>query len=142
MNKTLKTMVIAGLACVALFGTTMAAPAKNGGKPPAPAKQQQQIKAPGKAAPKQQAKNPSKHNQQAKAPVTAAPKHQETKRHDARPHEEPRHEIVRNKPAHRVETVKAPPPARTVIVEEHHDTNPIVALGCALVGGIVGAIAG
>lgn len=147
MNKTIKTMVIAGLACVALCGTTVAAPAKNGGKPPAPAKQHQQIKAPAKAAPKQQAKTPAKPRQQVKAPAKAAPKHQEVKRHAARPHEEPRREVVHKPaPVHHVAPVKAPPPppppAQTVIVEEHHDADPIVALGCALIGGIIGAIAG
>ena len=41
MNK-IKTMAIATLACVALCGTTMAAPAhRGGGKPPAPARQHQ-----------------------------------------------------------------------------------------------------
>lgn len=125
MNKTIKTMVIAGIACVALCGTTVAAPAKNGGKPPAPAKQHQQIKAPAKAAPKRQ----------------------EVKRHAARLHEEPRREVVHKPaPVHHVAPVKAPPPppppAQTVIVEEHHDADPIVALGCALIGGIIGAIAG
>ena len=147
MNKTIKTMVIAGLACVALCGTTVAAPAKNGGKPPAPAKQHQQIKAPAKAAPKQQAKTPAKPRQQAKAPAKAAPKHQEVKRHADRPHEEPRREVVHKPaPVHHVAPVKAPPPppppAQTVIVEERHDADPIVALGCALIGGIIGAIAG
>ena len=171
MNKTIKTMVIAGLACVALCGTTVAAPAKNGGKPPAPAKQHQQIKAPAKAAPKQQAKIPAKPRQQVKAPAKAAPKHQEVKRHADRPHEEPRREVVHKPaPVHHVAPVKAPPPkpapevcvtpppapapvvcvatppppppAQTVIVEERHDADPIVALGCALIGGIIGAIAG
>ena len=157
MNKTIKTMVIAGLACVALCGTTVAAPAKNGGKPPAPAKQHQQIKAPAKAAPKQQAKTPAKPRQQVKAPAkpkqqvkvpaNAAPKHQEVKRHADRPHEEPRREVVHKPaPVHHVAPVKAPPPppppAQTAIVEERHDADPIVALGCALIGGIIGAIAG
>ena len=46
MNK-IKTMAIATLACVALCGTTMAAPAhRGGGKPPAPARQHQKAPPP------------------------------------------------------------------------------------------------
>ena len=66
---------------------------------------------------------------------------------DRRPHEQPRREVAHKPaPARHAEPVKAPPPppppAQTVIIEEHHDANPIAVLGCALLGGIIGAIAG
>lgn len=128
MNKTIKKLMVALLACVAICGTTMAAPAKGGAKPPAHPGQHQQAKA------------PAKHKQQAKAPAKPAPKHHEAK---CPPPPAP---VVCVQPAPPppapVVCVQPPPPARTVIIEEHHDTNPLAVLGCAIVGGIIGAIAG
>ena len=109
MNK-IKTMAIATLACVALCGTTMAAPAhRGGGKPPAPARQHQKAPPP---------KPAQKHGHAVARHHAPAPAH--------------RHHAPAPRPC------QPPPPPHLEC--HHDEASGLAVLGAALIGGIVGAI--
>ena len=116
MNNNVNKLLVAGLACVALCGTTLAAPrGGHGGRAPA---------------------RPTVTH---KAPAPRAPQHCEPARgnaHGGRP-------IANHAPAHhRPAPVvhHAPPPPRPVVVH-HHECDEGLGLG-ALLGAVIGGIVG
>ena len=118
-NRNYMKLMVAGLACMALCGTALAAP-KGGHGGPAP-------------------KGPAVHQ---KAPAGHAPArgaqlahHAPDNAHNARHH---RPEPMRHHAHHPAPPPPPPPPpARTVVV--HHEETGLGALLGALVGGIIGA---
>ena len=112
MNKILKTLMVAALACVTLCGTAVAAPrgGRNNGRAPAP--KHQTVK---------HQKAPVKHVAKAKP----APK-----KHHVTPRKH--HQIKHYAPTHTVHHVE----------HHCDDDNGWVALGGAILGGIIGGIIG
>lgn len=117
-NRNYMKLMVAGLACMALCGTALAAP-KGGHGGPAP-------------------KGPAIHQ---KAPVGYAPaRGPQLAHHTPRAeHRAPHREVHHGAPMHhRVHhPAPPPPPARTVVV--HHEETGLGALLGALVGGLIGA---
>ena len=109
-NRNYMKLMVAGLACMALCGTALAAP-KGGHGGPAP-------------------KGPAVHQ---KAPAGHAPARGPQLAHHHRP-EPMRHHAHHPTPP---PPPPPPPPARTVAV--HHEETGLGALLGALVGGIIGA---
>lgn len=108
-NRNFKKLMVAGLACMALCGTTLAAPhGGNGNRPPQ------------KPAVHQNARRHAHHN---------APRPAHHAQHRAPAH----HTHVVHHPA----PPPPPPPPRTVVV--HHEETGLGALLGALVGGLIGA---
>ncbi len=116
MNKKIIKFAIAVATCVALTGTTIAAPAPRGGRPPAPAKQHQKAPPP----------KPAGH----KAPRA--------------PHVAPAHHVVHvHHPAPPPRPCPPPPPPPPPVIVhhvEHHEATGWAVLGAAVIGGIVGAL--
>ena len=122
MEKMIKRMMVAGLACVALCGSAMAAP-KHGNGP----------------APKGKAPMVQTTRREARKPVQAhkpAPAHHQAKA--------PAHRHYEVRPAHRM-----PPPRPVTPCHRHHrhdchdchyDDNGWVELGAGIIGGIIGAL--
>ena len=135
MNKNVKNLVVAGLACVALCGTTLAAPhGGNGGR------------AHGKAPTHQKAPAPKPAQHRAHAPGhhgTAGVRHAPLPQR----HAPARHVVVHHAPppppapvvVHHVRPLPPPPPAPVVVHHECHTGTGLGALLGAVVGGIIGA---
>lgn len=117
-NRNYMKLMVAGLACMALCGTVLAAP-KGGHGGPAPKGPAVHQKAPTRHAP-------------AKGPQLAH--HVPNNAHNAH-HRRP--EPMRHHAHHPAPPPPPPPPARTVVV--HHEETGLGALLGALVGGLIGA---
>ena len=130
MEKMIKKMMVAGLACVALCGSAMAAPKHGNG--PAPK---------GKAPMVQTTRHEARKPVQTYKPVQAhkpAPVHHQ---HQAKA---PAHHHYEVRPAHHT-----PPPRPVTPCHRHHrhecndchyDDNGWVELGAGIIGGIIGAL--
>lgn len=132
MTKNLKKLMMAGIACIALCGTTLAAPAHHGQKAPARAPQMQ--KAPTSARAPQAAHKPAPapHKTIAAKPMSKpAPTvahNRATQRHEMR-HTPPRRPTT---PCHRHR--------RHECNDCHYDHNGWVEVGAGIIGGIIGAL--
>lgn len=124
-NRNYMKLMVAGLACMALCGTALAAP-KGGHGGPAPKCPAVHQKAPTRHAP---AKGPQLAHH---APNNAHHHRPEPMRHHAH-HPAPPPVVVRPLPP----PPPPPPPARMVVV--HHEETGLGALLGALVGGLIGA---
>ena len=112
-NRNFRKLMVAGLACMALCGTTLAAPrGGNGNRPPQ------------KPAVHQNAGRPAHH---------AAP---QTAHHNA-PRPAHHAHVVHHPAPPPPRLMPPPPPPRTVVV--HHEETGLGALLGALVGGLIGA---
>lgn len=113
MNKTLKTLLVAALACITLCGTAVAAPrgGRDNGRAPAPKHQTTKHQ-----------KAPQKHIAKTK------PAPQKHHRPAPKKHQPPRHHVTTHTVHH---------------VDHHcDDDNGWVTLGGAILGGIIGGIIG
>ena len=125
MEKMIKKMMVAGLACLALCGSAMAAPKHGNG--PAPKGKAPMVQTTRHETHKPvQARKPAPvhHQQQAKAPA----------RHPA-----PQHHVARHKPARRPVT-PCHRHHRHECTDCHYDDNGWVELGAGIIGGIIGAL--
>ena len=115
-NRNYMKLMLAGLACMALCGTTLAAPHGGHGGPAT--------------------KGPAVHQ---KAPASHAPARGPKVAHHAPHHKAPTHHHVHHPapPPPVVVNPLPPPPTHTVVV--HHEETGVGALLGALVGGLIGA---
>lgn len=117
MNKTIKMMMIAGLACVAMCGTANAAPGGHqAGRAPEPRRMVQQTRKP---APK-----PVANHRPAPKPVVHAP---------------PPPRVVHHQPVRRP-TTPCHRHHRHDCHDCHYDDNGWIELGAGIIGGIIGAL--
>ena len=115
MTKTIKLMATV-LLCATLCGTAMAAPRGNGGHN------------------NDRGRNNAPQHQKAEAP------HQNNRDHGHASPQKARH--ANPKPVHHAQPVAHHKPAPAPAPAPHHDNGGLVALGAAVVGGIVGGIIG
>ena len=124
MEKMIKKMMVAGLACVALCGSAMAAPKHGNG--PAPK---------GKAPMVQTVRHETRKPVQAHKP---APVHHQ---HQAKA---PAHHHYEVRPAHHMPPPRPVTPChrhhRHACTDCHYDDNGWVELGAGIIGGIIGAL--
>ena len=143
MEKMMKKLMMAGIACVALCGTTLAAPAHKPaqGRAPAPVVQKAQRPAPRVAAPVGQPSAggypaPQKAHKPAPAPHKAP---------IAKPMPKPAPQIAHHKAPQHHEAPRRPTTPcnrhrRHECNDCHYDHNGWVEVGAGILGGIIGAI--
>lgn len=142
MEKMIKKMMVAGLACLAMCGTAMAAPkGPQAGRAPEPRRMVQQAPKPAQKAP---VAAPVRKAQPAPQIVhqKPAPKPVMTHRPAAKPvlhTRPPQHHVAHHKPARRPVT-PCHRHHRHECTNCHYDDNGWVELGAGIIGGIIGAL--
>lgn len=135
MNKNVKNLVVAGLVCVALCGTTLAAPrGGNGGRAPGRAPTHQKAPAP-RVTQHHAPTHNARHHRTTVVDHAPAPHHHAPARHVVVHHAPPPPPV----PVVVHHAVPPPPPPAPVVV--HRECHTGTGLG-ALLGAVVGAVVG